>query len=164
MSKNYIITQNTVFQSNKKQFFWLLTRLPSLDQKAQSLLRGTPLTQPLSTLLNRDLSDSVGIDRSGWEGMLLYKVFSGCGTRVTVGRKIQDTQLERAGPWADNVALIWMTRSAHQPFKPAWGGWTGRERRKKGESKRNKEGEGEGRQGCPSFKHAGLNGTDSSDI
>lgn len=24
--------------------------------------------------------------------------------------------------------------------------------------------EGEGRQGCPSFKHAGLNGTDSYDI
>lgn len=35
----------------------------------------------------------------------------------------------------------------------------------KGGMKRDRGGEeGEGRQGCPSFKHAGLNGTDSSDI
>lgn len=50
---------------------------------------------PLSTLPNSDLTDRVGIDRSGWEVMLLYKVFSGRRTRVTVGRKIRDTQLER---------------------------------------------------------------------
>lgn len=30
--------------------------------------------------------------------------------------------------------------------------------------KRQKREEGEGWHGCPSFKHAGLNGTDSSDI
>lgn len=33
-----------------------------------------------------------------------------------------------------------------------------------GNQKRQDQEEGEGRQGCPSIKHAGLNGTDSSDI
>lgn len=161
---------------NQKNVCLLLTRHPGSDRKAQSLLRGTPLTRPPSALPSSGLSDSVGIDRSGWEGMSLYKVFSGRRTRVTVGRKIRDTQLERDGPWADNVALIWMTRSAHQPSNQPglggvgveWRGSWGGERKEKGESERNEKRqrgeEGEGRQGCPSFKTAGLNGTDISDI
>lgn len=64
-----------------------------------------------------------------------------------------------------------MTRSAHQPSnQPGLGGGgedVVRELKgsEKGGMKRDRGGEeGEGRQGCPSFKHAGLNGTDSSDI
>ncbi len=125
---------------NQKTVCLLPTRHPSSDQKAQSLLLGTPLTRPPSALPNSDLSDSVGIDRSGWEGMLLYKVFSGRRTRVTVGRKIRDTQLEREGPWADNVALIWMTRSAHQPSnQPGQGGVEADDEGAKGERGRRRE-------------------------
>lgn len=40
-------TQNI---SIKKTVCWLPTRHPCTDQKAQSLLRGTPLTRPLSPL------------------------------------------------------------------------------------------------------------------
>lgn len=108
--------------------------------------------------------------------MLLYKVFSGRRTRVTVQRKIPGhaTGERRAlsrqcGPNLNDKVCT----SALKPARAWWGWeWMMRELRgervEKGESERNKKRqrgeEGEDRQGCPSFKHAGLNGTDSSDI
>lgn len=163
-----------------KNQFLAVTRHPSSGQKAQSLLRGTRLTRPLSTVPNSDLSDSVGIDRSGWEVMLLYKVFSGRRTRVTAYKKkiswTRNQRERRARSWQcgpnlnDKVCTL-----ALKPACPGCGvGVVDDEAAKGGEEDEDREWEeweetgvgeeGEGRQGCPSFKHAGLNGTDSSDI
>jgi len=62
-----------------------------------------------------------------------------------------------------------MTWSAHQPSNQPGLSGKGMEGREEGEGsesdkKRQSMEEGEGMQGCTSFKHAGLNGKDSSDI
>lgn len=115
---------------NRKTVGSLPTQHPSSDQKAQSLLRGTPLTRPPSALSNSDLSDSVGIDRSGWEGMLLYKVFSGRRMRVTVGKKDSGhaTRERRALSWQCGPNLNdKVCTSALKPARAGWrgGGWRG---------------------------------------
>jgi len=59
-----------------------------------------------------------------------------------------------------------MTRSAHQPSnQPGLSEWgVVDDVEAEGRAREIRRDRGRRRGGCPSFKHAGLNGTDSSDI